>query len=549
LKRGEAAGGIVEEGGLAMWFRNLFFIALVLTVVVTLRSRLLPAPSGSRPAARLSAPVEVPPVVAEVDRTLREQWDEEGLEPAPRASDLAVLRRLNLALTGAIPSLDEVRRFEARPGPGRLSGWLRGLLRDRRYADYFAERLARAYVGTEGGPFIVYRRRRFVSWLSDELLDNRPYDRLVRSLIASDGLWTDQPATNFVTVTYDPDRKKPDAERLAARTARAFLGVRLDCAQCHDHPFQPWKQADFQGLAAFYGQVGSGLTGIRDRRGEFETTDRKTGSPLVIAPRVPFRPELLPNEGNRRSRLARWVTHEKNPNLARATVNRVWALMFGRPLVEPIDDLPPEADLPPVLTLLADDFIAHRYDLQHLIRVIAATEAFQLSSATETDVTEAQERAWAVFPLTRLRPEQVVGGVIQAASLETIDADSPFLIRLARFGGQNDFVRRYGDTGDDEFKADGGTIPQRLLLMNGELVQDKTKDNLFNAARRISTLAPTDRAAVEVAYLTVLTRRPTPDEAAHFEARLEGTRGGERGRRMTDLFWSLVNSTEFSWNH
>lgn len=533
-----------------MWVRNVVFIGLVLAGAVALRARLFPAATSARTASRVER-VESPAVAARVDRALRAQWAEEGLEPAPRAPELAVVRRMALALTGSIPSLEEIRRFESGPEPGRLGGWLETLLGDRRSADYLAERLARVYVGTEGGPFLVYRRRRFVTWLSDQLMANRPHDRLVRDLIAGDGLWTDQPATNFVTVTYDPDAKKPDAERLAARTARAFLGVRIDCAQCHDHPFQPWKQADFQGLAAFYGQVRSGFTGIRDRGGEFQAANRKTGQVGTIAPRVPFLPELLPGQGSRRARLARWVTHEKNPNFSRATVNRVWALLFGRPLVEPVDDLPAAADLPPVLTMLADDFVAHGHDLRQLIRAIAATEAFQLASATETDVSEGQERAWAVFPLTRLRPEQVVGGVIQAASLATIDADSPILVRLARFGGQNDFVRRYGDTGDDEFgsSAGSGTIPQRLLLMNGDLVRDKTRDDLFNAARRIGALAPTDRAAVEVAYLTVLTRRPTPEESAHFEARLAGTRGGERSRLMTDLFWTLINASEFSWNH
>ena len=127
--------------------------------------------------------------------------------------------------------------------------------------------------------------------------------------------------------------------------------------------------------------------------------------------------------------------------------------------------------------------------------------------------------------MTRLRPEQVAGAILQAASLTTLDAQSHWFVRLIVYTGRNDFVRRYGDTGEDEFDARGGTIPQRLLLMNGELVQKQTEDGLFNAAPQIAQLAPDDRKAVEVAYLAVLTRRPTPEESAHFEARLEGTSG------------------------
>ena len=537
-----------------MWKRNVLFFGIILGGVAALRAGLFPPRMnlrGPRNARETVTAPDVQPLVQVLDAELHRQWTEQGLKPAPPAPELAVMRRIALGLTGTIPSLQEIRQFEAHPAADRLRWWLEGTFRDQRYADYLAERLARSYVGTEGGPFLRFRRRRFVSWLSDELARGRPYDEIVRDLIAGQGLWTDRPATNFVTVTYDELKKEPDPERLAGRVARAFLGVRLDCAQCHDHPFQPWKQRDFRGLAAFFGQVHSGFSGIHDGTGEFQPTSRKTNQPETIAPRVPFRDELLPESGNRRERLARWITDPRNPNLGRATVNRVWALLFGRPLVEPVDDLTAAANDPPrVLTILADDFVAHGYDLRRLVRVITATEAFRLDSASESGSTEAVEGGWAAFPLTRLRPEQVAGGLLQSASLETIDAQSHILIRLGTFGGINEFVGRHGDTGEDEFDGRGGTIPQRLLMMNGNLVHNKTKEDLLgNAATRIAVLAPTDRRAVEVAYLTVLTRRPTSEEARHFEARLSGTRDGARNERMTDLCWALLNSTEFSWNH
>jgi hypothetical protein len=532
-----------------MWLRHLLFVGIVFAGIGALAAAMFP-PALRQRTRQVDAAVLDGEVVQQVNAAFRAQWAEAGLQAAPAAPELAVVRRLALGLTGRVPSLQEIREFEAYAGENRQRWWLAGTFEDRRYADYMAERLARAFVGTEDGPFLVFRRRRFVSWLSDELLRNRPYDELVRELIAADGLWTDRPATNFVTVTIQQGQKNlPDRERLAGRVARAFLGVRLDCAQCHNHPFEKWKQADFQGLAAYFGQVKQGFSGIHDGEGELELENRKTGVLETIAPRVPFLAELVPLEGTRRQQLAHWVTQRGNPYFARATVNRVWALLFGRPLVEPVDDLASADPMPRVLEILAEDFSSHGYDLRRLIHIIAATEVFQLDSAAPHEITESHETAWAAFPLTRLRPEQVVGSVLQAASLGTIDAESPLVVRLLTTIGERDFVKRYGDTGEDEFGGRGGTIPQRLLLMNGDLVHDKTHESPFNAGTRIGWLAPDDRAAVRTAYLTILTRVPTAEEAAHFEQRLAGSKGNERGRRMEDIYWALINSTEFAWNH
>jgi hypothetical protein len=537
-----------------MWFRNLFFLGLLGAGVAGLTALLYPPARPPRVAHFDPGEFQQSSfrdAIATVNGVVRKGIAEAELQPAPSADELTVIRRLSLALTGTIPSLQELRQLEAQPPEARLQWWLSGLFQDRRCADYLAERLARTYVGTENGPFIIYRRRRFVTWLSDQLMQNRPYDQVARDIIASDGIWTDRPAVNFVTVTIEPDNKKgPNPERLAGRVARAFLGVRIDCAQCHNHPFQKWTQHNFQGLAAFFGQTKQGFSGIYDdTTGTYTVENRKTGKHETIEPDVPFLKELLPAEGTRRQRLAAWLTDRQNGYFARAAVNRTWALLFGRPLVEPVDDLGTVSEVPPALQLLADDFVAHGYDLRHLIRVIAATEAFQRDSAADFEVTEAHEKVWAAFPLTRLRPEQVANGVIQGASLETVNDGSHIAVKVFRAIQENQFIQRYGDTGDDEFDGRGGTIPQRLLLMNGELVKNHTQQNLANAATRIAALAPDDARAVETAYLTVLTRRPTAAEAAHFRQRLEGRKGNERTECLEDLYWTLLNSTEFSWNH
>ncbi len=539
-----------------MGIRDLLFLGVVLGGAGVLGAGLLR--STKTPVNMSSSKVtpardaEFDTLVNQINTAMRRKNAELDLKPAPVADELTVMRRLALALMGSIPSLEEIRRFESRPTGQRVEAWLDDLFRDRRTADYLAERFARACVGTEDGPFLLFRRRRFTTWLSDAFMENRRYDAIVRDMIADEGLWTDHPATNFVSVTFDNDRGLPDPDRLGARVARAFLGVRLDCAQCHDHPFQPWKQEDFRGLAAFFGGVHANLRGIHDGAGDYAPPDRKTNEPVKVRQRAPFLPELLPNVGTPRQQLAAWVVDPRNANFSLATANRVWALMFGKPLSEPVDDLPVNGDLHPVLPLLASDFATHGYNLRRLIRAIAATDAFRSDSAADPaigDLAAKYDDGWAAFPMTRLRPEQVAGAVYQSASLTTLGAQSSWIVRLGVSTGRNEFVRRYGDTGEDEFNTRGGTIPQRLLLMNGDLVGSKTKNELFNTSSLLAQLSSSDAKAVEVAYLTVLTRRPTPVEAEHFAKKLAGKVGDARKEQMSDLHWTLLNATEFSWNH
>lgn len=549
-----------------MWLKNAVFVSLILTGLLALAASLAPVhkpsrgalPGSDQDAAGHRAGNEIAIVAEKVDQAFRVDWAQAKLSSARPADDLTVARRLSLGLLGTVPSLEEIREFERGEPAGRLDRWLDALLNDRRCHDYLAERLARAFVGVQDGPFIIYRRRRFVSWLADQLAANRPYDEVVRQLITDSGIWTDRPATNFITVTIKPEQQEgPDEVELAARASRAFLGVRLDCAECHDHPFQPWKQRDFQGLAAFFAQTKQqGLQGIVDGTGDYEVRNRVTLANETIAPCVPFEPGLLPDSGTRREQLAAWITHPKNRAFARAVANRFWAELFGRPLVEPIDDIPSAGDPPPVLEWLADDFVSRGYNLRRLIRVMAATQVFRLSSGSDGtappyEITHQHEAAWAAFPLTRLRPEQVIGSLLQSASLSTIDYETHILVRLGRIGTQNDFIKRYGDLGDEEFTPHGGTIAQRLLMMNGKQVQDRIGENVVaNAATQIAMLAPTDEKAVETAYLAVLTRRPTPDESRHFAAELaDAADKRSRNEWLEDLYWCLLNSTEFSWNH
>lgn len=502
-------------------------------------------------------PEEAKQRINTVNEAFSAEWAALKLTPTPEADDLTLVRRLGLALTGAAPSLEEIRRLETLPhGTDPVQSYLDHLFADPRYHHYFAERLARAFVGIEPGPFLVYRRRRLVNWLAGELAANRPYDAMVRDLIAAEGIWTTNPGTNFVTATViqDGDNKGPDEVKLAARTSRAFLGISLDCMQCHDDKFgDHWKQEHFHELAAFFAQAEMSLTGVREKPGrQYEVAYLGKTDPEPVDATVPFQSELLPESGNRRARLAQWITHEENRTFARAAVNRTWALLAGRPLHSPVDEIPLHGPFPAGMEELTDFFLAEKHNYQALIRIIAASTAYRRASTSgnpASPVTPAQESAWAAFPVTPLRSEQVAGSVIQAASLQALDGEVHILTKLRRFGETQDFVKRYGDQGENEFAEEAGTIPQRLLLLNGKLVAERTGPNpILNSATRIAHYAPSDTKALEAAFLATLTRHPGESEREHFLPLLSETREKARERAMEDIFWALINSTEFSWN-
>tara|TARA_B100000809_G_scaffold257260_1_gene298508 strand:- start:4587 stop:6233 length:1647 start_codon:yes stop_codon:yes gene_type:complete len=548
-----------------VWKRDLFFVSSLFLGLAAVSAGLF-QPDGLEKrlkAIQLPAREEISETVDAVDLEFEEYWRSLQLSVAGPAPLDTVRRRLSLGLAGTIPSLEELRSLEAFGRSDPVGHWVEYLLEDRRCSDYLAERYARSLVGADQGPFLVFRRRRFVSWLSDQLQVNLPYDLLARQLIEGEGIWTDTPEVNFFTVAVDPENGgQPDPIVLTGHLSRALLGVRVDCLQCHDDRLgsvvlgsrqQPREgtQQDFHQLAAYFGQVENSVLGIRDKQEleyRYQYLDAEEAG--IIVPQVPFLESLTEGRGSRRQQLARWVTHRENRPFARTAVNRTWAILFGRPLVEPIDDISLQGPYPPGLELLATDFIEHGFDLRRLVRVISSLRVFRMDSRTEFEVGKQHEQNWAVFPLTRLRPEQVAGGISQSASLGTINAEANFIRQLSRIIDQGEFLERFGDQGRDEFDQSSGTVAQRLLMMNGDLLNRRTMGNpLFNGSTRIAQLAENNSQAISMAYLCVLTREPSEREMEHFRRRLQEASADKYAEAMEDLYWILLNSSEFSWNH
>ena len=531
-----------------------------------------PASAGSTIQA---SPGDVREPLLSINTCFEERWKKADLAVAPKADWLTVCRRISLALVGSGMSLQEIRELELIAEPDRVNVYLERLLNDPRYHDYWAERFTRVYVGNEDGPFIVFRRRRFRSWLSEAFAANRPYDQIVRNLVTANGLSTDKPEVNFLTVTVNSNEEgQPNPIRLAARTTRAFLGLRIDCMQCHDdflgnvslgdvslHDVSPHDvsqggeelregtQKDFHALAAFYSSARQdGLQGIRTEEHPYEYQFLNDDKTITVEPAVPYAAHLLPESGTPRERLAQWLTHPENKQAARATVSRVWALLYGNAMTAAVDNIPLNSELHPVVDLLAEDFVKHNFNIRRLIRLIVMAKPYQLDSAADFEITERHEKDWAAFPLVRLRPEQVAGSVIQAARVKTVDRESSLILQLMKFGGVNDFVTRYGDTGEDELDQENVTITQRLIMLNGELVGEYSDENpLFNSSSHILMFAQNDEDAIAATYLCVLNRLPDNEEKQIYKQRL--TDATDRNAVVVDLFWVLLNSSELAWNH
>jgi len=531
------------------WLRPLTAAGLVLAAFAWLVVRpLLDAPST--PDAPSAEDLAEP--LGKLNEVFARQWQDNGIESAAAADDLTGLRRISLALVGSVPSIEEIREFENDSSGNRLQRWTSRFIADRRFIEYFGVNLSEAFIDLEGDNQEAHQRLRFIEWIGESIQKGRPYDEMAREIIAGRGVLADEPAATMVAMEFGEGVMAP--ERLAGRISRALLGQRIDCAQCHDHPFDDWTQGQFEGIAAHFGQVNVRMAMIQDtRRGPFVIDDTRNNLKREVEPAVPFDPEWRPEDGNQRERLATWVTHPENRRFRRAIANRMWGLLVGRPLVHPVDGLPdpPDANEPDALDILGNDFAAHDHDLRRMIHLIVASRPFGLESTHPglDDAATAQtlQEAHAVFPLSELDAHQLIRSMQQAVSIRTIRPEAEWTyVRLKRYESRFQFVRDYGEQSDDS-ENEASTVPQAAERLTGYKVRNLTRPGVTNAPGRIGAMAAADKG-VEEAFLACLTRRPAAEEAAFFLDQ-PGRNTNQRSRTVEDVYWTLFNSAEFCWNH
>lgn len=529
-----------------------------------------------------------------IDELAAADWQQLGLSPAPLADDAEFMRRAYLDLIGTLPTPEEATAFLASADPGKRTRLVDTLLSRPEYVEYWSLKWGellrghRRYLGEKG-------LASFHGWLQQALRENRPADEMVRQLLTAQG----NLYTNGAAAFYFVDQ---DAEDLAETTAQVFLGVRLQCARCHHHPFEVWGQDDHRSLAAFFRYVrrkdtkeggrfggvqavssepaplplvaqdvgGKSLLlgklleslgptgtapeiGMAERGASAAAPSAHAGPPAAAGgPSVPQAEQKATPDV--RVPLARWITSPDNPCFARNIVNRYWGYVFGRGLFEPVDDQ--RATNPPLnpalLDALAADFVRHGYDLKHLLRTICTSRVYQLASQVGPQA-DAQGRFLTHRVPRPLEAEVLLDAINQAAGCTERFENLPpgtRSIALADSAVPSEFLDTFGRPPRTTTcvcqRKQEPDLRRALLLANSIYVHQKVTDT----AGRVHALCQSgmsDRNIVEQLYLAALTRLPTPEELERSLAFVAEAPARQQG--FEDLLWALINCSEFSFSH
>jgi hypothetical protein len=470
------------------------------------------------------------------------------IRPAPPADDATFLRRVSLALTGILPTREEAEQFLAAHESDKRERLVTHLIESDAFTDYWTFRFA-TLLRIRALPNERVAARVYHNWLRERIRSNTPLDQMAREVLTSTGDSHVVGPANFA-------RTSPDARAEAELVSQVFLGARLQCANCHNHPLDYWTQDDYHGLAAIFAKIDRGQNVKRISRGA--VTNPRTGEPAI--PKLPGYRYLDADESsNCRTQFAEWLTQPDNRYFARAIVNRLWRAMFGRGLVEPVDDLRSTnpATHPELLDKLAADFVEHGYDFRHTLRRIALSETFRRGGAETTNAhSEFFDDRYYSHSLSQPLEAEVladaiadVTGVFDVYGDESVGTRAVSLFDPATPTVSLDILGRCSRSAACEgIGVNGGGLPAKLHLLNGELINHKITSTGSRLHRHIESGSST-LAIVEDFYLRSLSRQPGQDELDHWEKELGGAEGRERTLRLEDFVWSLLNCDEFITNH
>jgi len=482
---------------------------------------------------------------AKVDDLLSARWKGK-VEPAPAASDSEFFRRLSLDLTGRVPSLSAAKDFLEDSRPDKRRQWADEFLDGSDYADRYAAHFAtrwRAVLLAQANPQLGVGGARLESWLAKQFKANAPYDRLVRSLL------TDPDASEYFTA-YEGK-----AENVAGATARALLGVRLECAQCHaDRSGGTWTREQFWEYAAFFSRMP--IPRVDGNRVQ-NVTERSEGIPRIKLPESDKYISAKHLDGaelgwktgaNPMAVLGEWVTRADNQWFARAAVNRVWHHFFGVGLLDPVagfgttDNVPSHPEL---LDELTREFVAHKFDLKFLMRVVVGTKAYQRTSR-QTHPSQADPRAFGRMPVRALSAEQLFDSLVEATGYQPPAENTSAYPIGPVTSPRATFLSKFQSHPDQPLTT-STSIQQALFLMNGQLTA--TAGGLEGERNLSAVAGGKGEVADKVSdlFLLVLSRKPTEAETKRFTKFV--TDAADRSEAFADVFWVLLNSTEFAVNH
>lgn len=500
-------------------------------------------------------------IAARIDKRLETQWKNFEIAPAEPANDATFLRRASLDLIGRIPTAAEVREFLREDSPEKDSRLVRQLIDSGAHSRHMATFWRRAWIPQADTTEFAQLADDFEVWLTIRLQQSTPYDQLAHEVLTCS-----EEAPNGREISpanfYSASEFKP--ENLAANATRAFLGVNLDCAQCHDHPFARWTRDQFWETAAFFAPLQQSQSGKTELpRITIPETGRSLAPRLLTSGQINWSGPL--NESAIRRVFAEWTTSVRNPFFAKNAVNRLWAHFFGAALVEPLDDLSSEAAGEGQRAVLLDEltvtFVASGFDLQLLTKALIQTKAYRLLATAPGRSSLKHPRAgvdptfsrtsyssdlgyFAVRRIRGLTGEQLYDSLRTAAGLppERTDLGRGAPLETRKQFHSQFFIERPATA--------ERSISQALALINGPLITDITRPEVNQTLVGILE-APflTQRERTETLFLAVLGRLPSERELEVVVPTVEDRPKSERAKAYSDLFWVLVNSTEFNTNH
>lgn len=506
-----------------------------------------------QPASRYAAL----PVRNEIDRLAWPRLQQLGYLPSSPCSDGEFLRRTALDATGTLPSVDEARAYLASKDPEKAAKWIDHLLASPAWADHWTVKFADLL---RPNPSRVGVKPVFLmdEWIRQSFRQNKPWDALVRELLTAQG-GTHQDGR----VAFFRDKREP--EDAAGFVSQVFLGVRMECAKCHHHPSERWDQRDYYEMAAFFTRMkhkGQGISAPISGEPEYWWFSAGAASiphPVTaeaLAPRALASNKLsLTENQDPRIALVDWMTNPENPFFAKAFVNRVWSHFFGKGIVDPVDDFrasnPPSNG--PLLDWLAKDFVAHKFDMKHLMRTIMSSHLYQLSSLPN-ETNTADLRNFSRSQRRRLPAEALLDAVCSVTETrETFDSLPPnsFARESWNVKQESQFLDAFGrPNASAECPCERDAKPsvvQALHLMNSTKLQARLVDTKGRAARLAKSNASPEQI-VEELYLAAFSRFPNPEEKA-IAAKAIGQDKANAQQAIEDVMWALLNSAEFVFNH
>lgn len=498
-----------------------------------------------------------------VDEIVQQAWDEASIKPSPVASDSEYMRRAYLDLLGRIPNIEEATAFLGSKEQGKRQKLVEYLLNHPDFAKNFANQWMVILIGRQNQGQMV-NRPALAAWLRRQFTDDRPWNEVVYDLVTAKGSNKENGAVNYALAHMEAG-----AVPLTSITARVFLGQQIQCTQCHNHPSNDWKQADFWGINAFFkglkredvrtanaaGTETYDHTELSDEATDaYATYDMRDGRVGIAFPRyLDGRKISQSNDVDRRVELGKLMADPKktDPNVARAFVNRIWGHFMGRGIVHPVDDFGDHnaPSNPELLDRLSEEFRSSGYNVKKLIRLIMASRPYNLTSAS-TKSNEKDETLFSHMNLKPMSPEQLFDSLITATSAHKAQGGDTTQRRDAWMA---QFLFTFGNDEGDEGTNFQGTIPQALMMMNGELMAKATggQQGSFLAdlcERAIKTSSP-EYYMVNHLYLAALSRYPTRNELSQAAKVISSFPASETVPVLEDIFWALLNSNEFILNH